>query len=95
MPRCADIIKFKLISSHEKILFIKNKWPDELIGKNSVIPWTAAVINICNKVTIMRNGKIIETCNAKNEDVKSLASKMLGKKLPEIEKLPNLWSLND
>ncbi len=44
------------------------------------------VINICNEVTIMRNGKVIETCDAKNETEKSLATKMLGKKLPEVEK---------
>ena len=39
----------------------------------------------------MRNGKVIETCNAKEENEKSLATKMLGKRLPEIEKTGNIF----
>ena len=62
----------KLINDDKTILYITHKLEE--------------VKKICDEVTIMRNGKIIETCNAKNEDVKSLASKMLGKKLPETEK---------
>ena len=35
----------------------------------------------------MRNGKVIDTCEASKETTKSLATKMLGKKLPDIEKI--------
>ena len=48
------------------------------------------VKKICEDVTIMRNGKVIETCYAKNENEKTLATKMLGKKLPEIYKTNSL-----
>ena len=67
----------KLITEGTTILYITHKLEE--------------VINICNKVTIMRNGKVIETCNAKEENEKSLATKMLGKKLPEIEKTGNIF----
>tara|TARA_B100001123_G_C15335448_1_gene1032661 strand:- start:2755 stop:4266 length:1512 start_codon:yes stop_codon:yes gene_type:complete len=68
----------KLINEGTTILYITHKLEE--------------VIKICNRVTIMRNGKIIETCDAKNEDTKSLATKMLGKKLPEIKRFqkPNM-----
>ena len=62
----------KLIKEGRTILYITHKLEE--------------VIKICNEVTIMRNGKVIETCEAKNENEKSLATKMLGKKLPEITK---------
>ena len=53
------------------------------------------VINICNKVTIMRNGKVIDTCDARNENEKSLATKMLGKKLPEVQKRDSISIKNN
>ena len=62
----------KLISDGRTILYITHKLEE--------------VIKICNNVTIMRNGKVVETCIAKNENEKSLATKMLGKKLPDIQK---------
>ena len=42
------------------------------------------VINLCNDVTIMRNGEVIDTCSTKNQTAKSLATKMLGQKLDEL-----------
>ena len=63
----------KLVNEGRTILYISHKLEE--------------VIEICEDVTIMRNGKIIETCKAKNETDKSLATKMLGKKLPEINKV--------
>tara|TARA_Y100000590_G_scaffold414194_1_gene510866 strand:+ start:2636 stop:4147 length:1512 start_codon:yes stop_codon:yes gene_type:complete len=62
----------KLIKEGRTILYITHKLEE--------------VIKICNEVTIMRNGKVIETCEAKNENEKTLAAKMLGKKLQEITK---------
>ena len=62
----------KLINEGRTILYITHKLEE--------------VIKICNEVTIMRNGKVVETCNAKDESEKTLATKMLGKKLPEIQK---------
>ena len=43
------------------------------------------VITLCNEVTIMRNGKVIETCSTKNQTAESLATKMLGQKLDELK----------
>jgi len=66
---------------------------DQLINEGRTILYIThkleEVISLCNKVTIMRNGNVVETCNAKEENEKSLATKMLGKKLPEITKVDN------
>jgi len=43
------------------------------------------VITLCNHVTIMRNGKVIDSCSTKNQTAKSLATKMLGQKLDELK----------
>ena len=43
------------------------------------------VINICNDVTIMRNGEVIDSCSTKGETAKSLATKMLGQKLDDLK----------
>ena len=43
------------------------------------------VINICNDVTIMRNGEVIDSCSTSGQTAKSLATKMLGQKLNELE----------
>ena len=43
------------------------------------------VISLCNEVTIMRNGKVIDSCSTENQTAKSLATKMLGRKLEELK----------
>ena len=43
------------------------------------------VITLCNEVTIMRNGKVIDSCSTNNQTAKSLATKMLGEKLDELK----------
>ena len=43
------------------------------------------VINICNDVTIMRNGEVIDSCSTTGQTAKSLATKMLGQKLDELK----------
>ena len=43
------------------------------------------VITICNEVTIMRNGKVIDSCTTSNQTAKTLATKMLGEKLEELK----------
>ncbi|PPR47447.1 MAG: Ribose import ATP-binding protein RbsA [Alphaproteobacteria bacterium MarineAlpha5_Bin9] len=43
------------------------------------------VIKICNDVTIMRNGKVIDSCTTKDQTAKSLATKMLGQKLEDLK----------
>ena len=43
------------------------------------------VISLCDDVTIMRNGKVIDSCSTKNQTAKSLATKMLGQKLEELK----------
>jgi len=43
------------------------------------------VINICNDVTIMRNGEVIDSCSTSGQTAKSLATKMLGQKLNELK----------
>ena len=43
------------------------------------------VISLCNEVTIMRNGQVIDSCSTKNQTAKGLAAKMLGKKLEELK----------
>jgi len=43
------------------------------------------VINLCDEVTIMRNGEVIDTCLIENQTAESLATKMLGEKLGEIK----------
>ncbi len=63
----------KLIQDGKTILYITHKLEE--------------VIRICDTVTIMRNGKVVETCSSQNESEKTLATKMLGKKLPEIKKI--------
>ena len=44
------------------------------------------VITICNSVTIMRDGEVIETSSIGSITAKTLANKMLGKNLEEISK---------
>ena len=43
------------------------------------------VITLCNNVTIMRNGKVIDSCSTDNQTAKSLATKMLGEKLEDLK----------
>ena len=43
------------------------------------------VISLCNEVTIMRNGEVIDTSSIVNQTAKSLATKMLGQKLEELK----------
>ena len=43
------------------------------------------VINICNQVTIMRNGELIDSCAIENQTAETLATKMLGERLGEIK----------
>ena len=43
------------------------------------------VISLCNEVTIMRNGEVIDTSSTVNQTAKSLATKMLGQKLEELK----------
>ena len=43
------------------------------------------VIKICDEVTIMRNGELIDSCLIKNQTAESLATKMLGERLGEIK----------
>ena len=42
------------------------------------------VITLCDDVTIMRNGKVIDSCSTENQTAKTLATKMLGQKLEEL-----------
>ena len=48
-------------SANISVSDIKNKWAEELTGKNSDIPWTAARMNISRKFEIINNlfGKLI------------------------------------
>ena len=43
------------------------------------------VINLCDEVTIMRNGQVIDSCPITNQTAESLATKMLGERLGEIK----------
>ena len=43
------------------------------------------VITLCNDVTIMRNGEVIDSCSTSGQTAKSLATKMLGQKLDELK----------
>ena len=43
------------------------------------------VITLCNEVTIMRSGEVIDSCSTDNQTAKSLATKMLGQKLDELK----------
>ena len=43
------------------------------------------VITLCNDVTIMRNGKVIDSCSTNNQTAKTLATKMLGEKLDDLK----------
>ena len=43
------------------------------------------VINLCDEVTIMRNGELIDSCVIENQTVETLATKMLGQRLGEIK----------
>ena len=43
------------------------------------------VINICDYVTIMRNGKVIDSCSIDNHSAETLATKMLGERLGKIK----------
>ena len=42
------------------------------------------VINLCDEVTIMRNGEVIDSCSIDNHTAETLATKMLGEKLGNI-----------
>ena len=44
------------------------------------------VISLCDTVTIMRNGEVIDTSPIANQTAESLATKMLGQKLDELKK---------
>ena len=43
------------------------------------------VINLCDEVTIMRNGEVIDSCSIENQSAETLATKMLGERLGEIK----------
>ena len=43
------------------------------------------VITLCNEVTIMRNGEVIDSCSTEHQTAESLATKMLGQKLEELK----------
>ena len=43
------------------------------------------VINLCDEVTIMRNGEVIDSCSIENQTAETLATKMLGERLGEIK----------
>ena len=43
------------------------------------------VISICDTVTIMRSGEIIDTSSTSNQTAKTLATKMLGQKLDDLK----------
>lgn len=43
------------------------------------------VISICDTVTIMRSGEIIDTSSTTNQTAKTLATKMLGQKLDDLK----------
>ena len=51
------------------------------------------VISICDTVTIMRNGEVIDTSSTSNFTAKSLATKMLGQKLEDLK--TNYDHIND
>ena len=61
----------KLLKEGRTILYITHKLEE--------------VINLCDQVTILRDGAVIESSKLENETAKSLATKMLGKKLSEIK----------
>ena len=44
------------------------------------------VISLCDTVTIMRSGEVIDTSSIANQTAESLATKMLGQKLEELKK---------
>ena len=43
------------------------------------------VINLCDEVTIMRGGRLIDSCSIDNQTAETLATKMLGERLGEIK----------
>ena len=43
------------------------------------------VINLCDDVTIMRNGQVIDSCAIENHTAETLATKMLGERLGKIK----------
>ena len=43
------------------------------------------VINLCDEVTIMRSGELIDSSSAENQTAESLATKMLGERLGKIK----------
>ena len=43
------------------------------------------VISLCDEVTIMRNGELIDSCSIQNQTAETLAIKMLGERLGEIK----------
>ena len=43
------------------------------------------VINLCDEVTIMRNGELIDSCKIENQTAETLATKMLGERLGVIK----------
>jgi len=61
-----------LVSEGRTILYITHKLEE--------------VISLCDTVTIMRNGEVIDTSSIENQTAESLATKMLGQKLEELQK---------
>ena len=61
----------KLLKEGRTILYITHKLEE--------------VINLCDEVTILRDGAVIDSSKLENETAESLATKMLGKKLSEIK----------
>ena len=61
----------KLLKEGRTILYITHKLEE--------------VINLCDEVTILRDGAVIDSSKLENETAESLVTKMLGKKLSEIK----------
>ena len=76
-----------VLTPHEVINLFKTL--DALVKEGRTILYIThkleEVINICDEVTIMRNGKQIVSCSIKNQTAETLATKMLGERLGEIK----------
>ena len=53
------------------------------------------VLQLCDEVAVMRKGKLISISQIKNENIESLANKMVGQKLKTIKKKKNLSSTTE
>ena len=51
------------------------------------------VMQLCDEVAVMRNGKLVSVSEIKNESVESLAKKMVGQNLKTIKK--NYFTLSN